>query len=100
MASRSGCGEWYHNKCMNIQVKVFFEIKSTSCNGNVFLQKIDYMKMKIRDLFVEELCGDIRHLQKLDCGNIFLAQSQKFDFLVKLINNSVFKTIGITRNKC
>ena len=57
--------------------------------------------MKIRGLSVEDVCREIRHLQKLGCGNIFLAQSQTLDFLVKLINNSVFKTIwGITRNKC
>ena len=33
MAECSGCGEWYHKKCMNIRVKVF-EMRSTTCNGN------------------------------------------------------------------
>ena len=33
MASCSGCGEWYHEKCINLQVKVF-EMRSTTCNGN------------------------------------------------------------------
>ena len=42
------------------------------------LQKINYMKMKIRSLSVEDLRGEIQHFQKLGCGNIFLAQSQKF----------------------
>ena len=27
---------------------------------------------------MENLCGEIRHFQKPDCGNIFLDQSQKF----------------------
>ena len=27
---------------------------------------------------MENLCGEIRHFQKLDRGNIFLDQSQKF----------------------
>ena len=31
-----------------------------------------------RELSMEELCGEIRHFQRLGCGNIFLAQSQKF----------------------
>ena len=42
------------------------------------LQKINYMKMKIRDLSMEDLYREIRHFQKLGCGNKFLAQSQKF----------------------
>ena len=25
MANRSGCGKWYHNKCMLIQVKAFWD---------------------------------------------------------------------------
>ena len=31
IANHGGCGKWYHNKCMNIQVKAFL---STSCNEN------------------------------------------------------------------
>ena len=27
LANRSGCGVWYHKKCMNIQVKVFWDKK-------------------------------------------------------------------------
>ena len=34
LANRNGRGERYRKKCMNIQVKVFFEIKSTTFNGN------------------------------------------------------------------
>ena len=42
------------------------------------LQKINYMKMKIRGLSVEDVCGEIRHFQKFGCRNIILAQTQKF----------------------
>ena len=45
------------------------------------LQKINHMKMKIRRLSVEDLCGEIRHVQKLGCANIFLAQSQRLMFV-------------------
>ena len=45
--------------------------------------------MKIRDLSVEDLRREIPHFQKLGCGNIFLAQSQKF-ISVKLQLFSVF----------
>ena len=46
------------------------------------LQKINYMNyyityiMKMRGLSVEDLCGEIRHFQKLGRGKIFLTQSQ------------------------
>ena len=42
------------------------------------LQKMNYLKMKKRGLFVEDLCGEIRYFEKVGCGNTFLAQSQKF----------------------
>ena len=44
------------------------------------LQKINYTTyiVKIKGLSVEDLCGEIRHFQKLGCESIFLAQSQKF----------------------
>ena len=33
MANCNSGGEWYHNKCMNIPLKVF-GMRSTTCNGN------------------------------------------------------------------
>ena len=47
------------------------------------LQKINYANyttyiVKIRGLYVEHLCREIRHFQKLGCGSIFLAQPPKF----------------------
>ena len=79
MANRSGCGEWYHKKCMSIQIKVFCDKKYQM----LCLQKINYVNyathiMKIRGLSVEDLRGEIQHFQKLGCENIFLAQPQKF----------------------
>ena len=46
-----------HKKCINIQVKVFWD----NAMQMLCLQKISYMNyityiMKIRDLFVEDLC--------------------------------------------
>ena len=76
MANCSGCGEWYHNKSWTFKLKIF-EIKITTYNRNALFAENKLNENEIRGLSVEDLCGEIRHFQKLGCGNIFLAQSQK-----------------------
>ena len=51
----------------------FFGIKVSHAMEMLCMKKINYMKMKIRGLSVEDLCGEIRYFQNLGCGNISLA---------------------------
>ena len=64
MAECSGCGECYHKKCMNIQVKVF-EMRSTTCHGNAM-----FAENKVYELY--NLCSENKGLI---CGRLSLAKS-------------------------
>ena len=59
-------------------------MRSTTCNGNaLFAENKLYELYNLYNgnkglIWGELMCGEIRHFQKVDCGNIFLAHSRQF----------------------
>ena len=57
MANCSDCGEWYHKKCINIQVKVL-RLEIPHAMEMLSLQKISYINLGLKQfLFVASLPG-------------------------------------------
>ena len=73
MANCSDCGEWYHKKCINIQVKVF-EIGNTTCNGNALFA--ENKLRKFRPKTISFCCFTTRLPRNLFQFHKFLVQSQ------------------------